>query len=297
MRNVIRSVAASASAQVHSVENSTFFPRAYQSLQLVHSSGSFSNTTISNASAGYSMSGHEEGYQTKTGSSSAANHTATVGASTTTPSGPTQRTSMEDVDGVDNERKDGPVNGGATFSSLSNATTSPPPAEMETGDISNNSHLRRFRSIAHKNASVGANIPQPQHKYTPNPRNSHSFSPSTFSGSSTGAAVGVRGSRTPQAHAIIICGPAGIGKSSLIQMQQANWRRQGLWGHAKMVKGEASPFTGLVSRVSGFSSLRTRNLIIFETPAAYLFILCPSTNHDVSKRPIPVRFAPQCPAP
>jgi hypothetical protein len=75
--------------------------------------------------------------------------------------------------------------------------------------------------------------------------NGHSISTnSTLSGI---PALGVRGNRASQAHSIVICGQAGIGKSTLIQMHQASWRRRGLWGHAKMVNGEASPFTGLVS--------------------------------------------------
>lgn len=282
MRNVIRSVAASASAQVHSVQNSTFLAQTYQSLQLVNSSGSFSNrisnAAMSNVSVGYSnssfadtiTSGNGDRYQTKTGSSSTVNHVTTARAATPTPSGSNRRMAMEDVDGIDKDADDESVNDSATFYSLSMvnragmmhhssvATTSPSAAEAETGDIHNNSHLQSLRPIAHKNAGIGTTISQTRHQHTSSAGHSKTPSSNTFSGSSTGAAVGVRGSRTAQAHAIIICGPAGIGKSSLIQLQQANWRRQGLWGHAKMVKGEASPFTGLVSRVSGLSFLGTQ---------------------------------------
>lgn len=58
---------------------------------------------------------------------------------------------------------------------------------------------------------------------------------------------GLRNSRIPRAHAVVVCGPAGIGKSSLILAHQTAWRKDGLWGYAKMSKGESSPFTGLVS--------------------------------------------------
>jgi hypothetical protein len=275
MRNVIRNVAASASAQVHSVENSTFFPRTHQPLQLVHSNGSFSsaksNGAMSNVSVGYSnssfgstmMIGNGEGYHT--GITSTVNHPISAGVASPTPSGSNQRTVMEDVDGVDNDGGDGPLRGRTTFYSLPMtnsagmrhyspvATMSPSATEAESGGISDHGNLHGFRSMAHKNSSIGTSISQPRHKHT---GTSHGHSSNAFSGSSTGAAVGVRGSRTAQAHAIIICGPAGIGKSSLIQMHQTNWRRQGLWGHAKMVKGEASPFTGLVSHVSELSFSR-----------------------------------------
>lgn len=53
-------------------------------------------------------------------------------------------------------------------------------------------------------------------------------------------------SRMAKAHAVVVCGAAGVGKSSLILSNQAGWRSHGLWGYAKMVKGESSPFTGLV---------------------------------------------------
>lgn len=56
--------------------------------------------------------------------------------------------------------------------------------------------------------------------------------------------------KSAMARSIVVCGPAGIGKSSLILANQTNWRSSGLWGYAKMVKGESSPFTGLVRRVS-----------------------------------------------
>lgn len=76
---------------------------------------------------------------------------------------------------------------------------------------------------------------------------SSSHSMSVASGSLSAASIsGSKASRTAQAHFVIISGPAGIGKSTLIRMHQAHWRRRGLWGYAKVVKGEASPFTSVV---------------------------------------------------
>ncbi len=70
---------------------------------------------------------------------------------------------------------------------------------------------------------------------------------STVPSGSSGASYTQRG-KLARAHSVVVCGPAGIGKSSLILANQANWRSCGLWGYAKMVKGESSPFTGLVRR-------------------------------------------------
>src|SRR5258706_1595605 len=75
--------------------------------------------------------------------------------------------------------------------------------------------------------------------------------PSSLSGTSSTAPSGASGLQYPKsamARSIVVCGPAGIGKSSLILANQTNWRSSGLWGYAKMVKGESSPFTGLVRR-------------------------------------------------
>jgi hypothetical protein len=94
--------------------------------------------------------------------------------------------------------------------------------------------------------------------------------------SSSGISTGFRSSRTPQAQSVILIGPAGIGKSSLIQMHQAYWRRHGLWGHAKMVKGQASPFTGLVSFLAS-SCFRVLTI----EPLAHVLVICPPSTHDV----------------
>ena len=120
-----------------------------------------------------------------------------------------------------------------------------------------NSSLASHRSSipAHSYVNVGTstNITPASLGHT---ANSHSLSMTSNSLSGT-SSTGLRGARTAQAHSIIICGPAGIGKSTLIQMHQANWRRRGLWGHAKMIKGEASPFTGLVSILISLNLLLT----------------------------------------
>lgn len=74
---------------------------------------------------------------------------------------------------------------------------------------------------------------------------SHSGASSIAPSGASGLPYPQRG-KTTMARAIVVCGPAGIGKSSLILANQTNWRSSGLWGYAKVVKGESSPFTGLV---------------------------------------------------
>lgn len=244
MRNVIRNVAATAAAQVHSVEGSSsnFLPRTTQALQLIHSNGSFPNNAsnaslaVSNVSVGYSNTSYGDVLMNGDGpgdSTSTVNRAGLSGAFGNTspdPSGSHPMSNME-MDLQNGDVISVPSSGTPDMAEFSPNVTMP-------------AYGQNIRSTTHKSASVGTNTPQARHTHTLS-LNSHSLgSSSNFSSSLAGS--GGRGNRAAQAHAIIVCGPAGIGKSSLIQVHQANWRRQGLWGHAKMVKGQASPFTGLV---------------------------------------------------
>lgn len=120
---------------------------------------------------------------------------------------------------------------------------------------------------------------------------SHSMSSSSLSGMPVS---GIRGNRTVQAHSIVICGPAGIGKSTLIQMHQANWRRRGLWGHAKVVKGEASPFTGLVSRRLNLPVLVLIAGFDYREFIAHVLIIHSPPTDDVPVGQIYVRLSSAC---
>src|SRR5258706_4856974 len=77
--------------------------------------------------------------------------------------------------------------------------------------------------------------------------------PSSLSGTSSTAPSGASALQYPKSamrtRSLFVV-LAGIGKSSLILANQTNWRSSGLWVYAKMVKGESSPFTGLVRRVA-----------------------------------------------
>ncbi|EPS99596.1 hypothetical protein FOMPIDRAFT_1147208 [Fomitopsis schrenkii] len=62
-------------------------------------------------------------------------------------------------------------------------------------------------------------------------------------------------------HAVIITGPPGAGKSSLVLAHQARWRSHGLWGQAKFSDVEAAPFASLLACLSSV----LRQLIVFHT--------------------------------
>ncbi|KAI0809255.1 histidine kinase [Irpex lacteus] len=68
-------------------------------------------------------------------------------------------------------------------------------------------------------------------------------------------------SRRARTHAVIVCGPPGAGKSTLILAQQAKWRSHGLWGQAKFQDSEPAPFATLLSCMSSV----LRQLIVFHT--------------------------------
>ncbi|KAH8086606.1 histidine kinase [Cristinia sonorae] len=67
--------------------------------------------------------------------------------------------------------------------------------------------------------------------------------------------------RRNRTHAIVITGPPGAGKSSLVLANQAKWRSHGLWGQARFQETEAAPFASLLACLSSV----LRQLIVFHT--------------------------------
>ncbi|KAI0078477.1 histidine kinase [Panus rudis PR-1116 ss-1] len=67
--------------------------------------------------------------------------------------------------------------------------------------------------------------------------------------------------RRPKTHAVIITGPPGAGKSSLVLANQAKWRSHGLWGQARFTDTESAPFSSLLACLSSV----LRQLIVFHT--------------------------------
>jgi hypothetical protein len=109
---------------------------------------------------------------------------------------------------------------------------------------------RRWSGLKHSSGSSNLQSPTTHNMPGPGPGPSSlsgasSIAPSGDGGGSSGVPYFQRG-KLAMAHSVVVCGPAGIGKSSLVVANQANWRSCGLWGYAKVVKGESSPFTGLV---------------------------------------------------
>ncbi|KAJ7630475.1 hypothetical protein FB45DRAFT_915621 [Roridomyces roridus] len=69
-------------------------------------------------------------------------------------------------------------------------------------------------------------------------------------------------SRVPRTHAVIVVGPPGVGKSSIILANQAKWRAHGLWGQAKFLSADsAGPFSQLLSCLAAV----LRQLMVFHT--------------------------------
>ncbi|KAJ7071393.1 hypothetical protein C8F01DRAFT_1110373 [Mycena amicta] len=69
-------------------------------------------------------------------------------------------------------------------------------------------------------------------------------------------------SRVARTHAVIVFGPPGVGKSSIILANQAKWRAHGLWGHAKFINADSSgPFSTLLSCLAAV----LRQLMVFHT--------------------------------
>ncbi|KAJ7693555.1 dual-domain HisK/Mak2 protein kinase [Mycena rosella] len=69
-------------------------------------------------------------------------------------------------------------------------------------------------------------------------------------------------SRVARTHAVIVVGPPGVGKSSIILANQAKWRAHGLWGQAKFLSADSSgPFSTLLSCLAAV----LRQLMVFHT--------------------------------
>ncbi|KAJ3513116.1 hypothetical protein NLJ89_g3133 [Agrocybe chaxingu] len=121
------------------------------------------------------------------------------------------------------------------------------------------------RSESPHNTSMGESSPKvtgspdsPTHDHS-----SLSFSPSIHSGDGLRRVMLRSRSRISRTQAVLVVGPAGIGKSSMVLVNQAKWRSHGLWGQAKFQNADSAPFAALHvgSRV---------NISQFENPHAYI---------------------------
>ncbi|KAF5355680.1 hypothetical protein D9756_004007 [Leucocoprinus leucothites] len=67
--------------------------------------------------------------------------------------------------------------------------------------------------------------------------------------------------RVSKTQVVLVTGPPGIGKSSMILANQAKWRSHGLWGQAKFQNVDAAPFAALLGCLSSV----LRQLMVFHT--------------------------------
>jgi len=69
------------------------------------------------------------------------------------------------------------------------------------------------------------------------------------------------GTKPSRTQAVIVVGPPGIGKSSMVLANQAKWRSHGLWGQAKFQNADSAPFAALLGCLSSV----LRQLMVFHT--------------------------------
>ncbi|KAH9945631.1 histidine kinase [Amylocystis lapponica] len=94
----------------------------------------------------------------------------------------------------------------------------------------------------------------------------------------------------PRTHAVVILGPPGAGKSSLILAHQARWRSHGLWGQAKFSDVEAGPFASLLACLSSV----LRQLIVFHTDLhSFVFSLKARLGPQLQNVPLLYEGAPE----
>jgi hypothetical protein len=66
--------------------------------------------------------------------------------------------------------------------------------------------------------------------------------------------------RPPRTQAVVIVGPPGAGKSSMVVANQAKWRAHGLWGHVNFQSADSAPFEVLLGCLSSV----LRQLMVFQ---------------------------------
>ncbi|KAH9964567.1 hypothetical protein BC827DRAFT_1265837 [Russula dissimulans] len=91
--------------------------------------------------------------------------------------------------------------------------------------------------------------------------------------------------RGPRPHGVVVVGPAGVGKSSLILAHQAKWRAYGLWGHAKFQGTLSAPFAALLSCLSSV----LRQLTVFHTDL-HRFVTTLKTRLGPQLRIVPLLY-------
>ncbi|KAF9072703.1 dual-domain HisK/Mak2 protein kinase [Rhodocollybia butyracea] len=89
--------------------------------------------------------------------------------------------------------------------------------------------------------------------------NSVGFSPSVQTSDGLRRAALRPKLRSSRAQVVVLVGPPGVGKSSIILVNQAKWRSHGLWGQAKFQNADSAPFAALLGCLSSV----LRQLMVF----------------------------------
>ncbi|KAI5897382.1 histidine kinase [Schizophyllum commune H4-8] len=121
---------------------------------------------------------------------------------------------------------------------------------------------RMDRSVEHspKMSSTSASRTSPSHDVTTS-ASGHAPTATSATPSDLRRTALRTKARSVRTHTIVIVGPPGVGKSSMVLANQAEWRRYGVWGQAKFQNIDAAPFSALLSCLSSV----LRQLRVFST--------------------------------
>ncbi|KAJ3724256.1 hypothetical protein DFJ43DRAFT_1157787 [Lentinula guzmanii] len=127
-----------------------------------------------------------------------------------------------------------------------------PTESLSSGGSVSNNGVAAVDSTGNKTGSARYS---PTHDYS-----SMSFSPSIPTSDGLRRAALIRKPRSSRAQVVVLVGPPGVGKSSMILVNQAKWRSHGLWGQAKFQNVDSAPFAALLGCLSSV----LRQLMVFQ---------------------------------
>ncbi|KAJ3761553.1 dual-domain HisK/Mak2 protein kinase [Lentinula raphanica] len=139
---------------------------------------------------------------------------------------------------------------GSQDTSTAMSAADDPTESLSSGSVSN-SGVAPIDSAGNKSGSA---------RYSPtHDHSSMSFSPSIPTSDGLRRAALIRKPKTSRAQVVVLVGPPGVGKSSIILVNQAKWRSHGLWGQAKFQSADSAPFAALLGCLSSV----LRQLMVF----------------------------------
>ncbi|KAF8973859.1 dual-domain HisK/Mak2 protein kinase [Flammula alnicola] len=139
---------------------------------------------------------------------------------------------------------------------------------LSASGSSNTNHDDYAESVSSRSTSpyasmIGESSPrlQPSADSPADHTTSQSYSPSLHSGDGLRKVMLRSRSRISRTQTVLVVGPPGVGKSSMILVNQADWRSHGLWGQAKLQSADSAPFSALLGCLSSV----LRQLMVFHT--------------------------------